>query len=440
MRVANATITRNYVKNLEKNYSLKYKSEQKISSHRQFLQASECPAQAASAMRVRKAIANLNNYQENLKTADTIYSSAESSIMAISEIIQTTYEKCIEAANGTSADVHTHSPDQLEMIATGVEEYADEICRLMNLTVADRKIFGGINNDEKAFNIEKGAVGTASTVTYNGVPVDTYSDPTMFPKGLSSYCDIGLGMQLSEDGRIDEQSALEITFNGVEVTGCGKEPTTAYFDLSEVKEGVDYAFELTIGNEGDKLQKYNITFKGGKDPAETRANINAALDGVDDFKKKISLYEHGTIVNGLNSKQIKVVDITNDVYSNGEALDVENQGKAYSSNIIQSILDAAEYIRGGDGEEIAKYADHIYALQTKVSLTLAKIGNTERFIEFNQERITNNLETLTGRQNDLESTDFPSETTTWKMLGSIYSATLQMSGSVIPQSIFQFIS
>ncbi|MBD5103844.1 MAG: hypothetical protein HDT47_03160, partial [Ruminococcaceae bacterium] len=78
MRVANATITRNYLKNLEKNYSLKYKSEQKISSYRQFGQASEMPAQAATAMRVRKAIANLNNYQENLKTADNIYSNAES--------------------------------------------------------------------------------------------------------------------------------------------------------------------------------------------------------------------------------------------------------------------------------------------------------------------------------------------------------------------------
>lgn len=438
MRVANATITRNYVKNLEKNYSLKYKSEQKISSHRQFMQASECPAQAASAMRVRKAIANLNNYQENLKTADSIYSSAESSIMAISEIIQTTYEKCIEAANGTSSDVHTHAPDQLEMIATGVEKYADEICRLMNLTVADRRIFGGINNDEKAFEIDWGE--KYSVVKYNGVAVDTYSDPAMFPHGLTSYCDIGLGMQVGDDGRIDEQSALKLTFNGVECTGCGKEPTTAFIDLDEVKDGVDYTFEMTIGNEGDNLQKYNITFKGGVDAAATRANINAALDAIPDFNKKISVYEHGTIVNGLNGKQVKIVDITNDVHNNGEALTVENQGKAYSSNVIQSILDAANYIRSGDGEEIAKYADHIYALQTKVSLTLSDIGNTERFIEFNQERITNNLENLTGRQNDLESTDFPSETTTWKMLGSIYSATLQMSGSVIPQSIFQFIS
>lgn len=438
MRVANATITRNYVKNLEKNYSLKYNSEQKISSYRQFMQASECPAQAASAMRVRKAIANLNNYQENLKTADTIYSSAESSIMAISEIIQTTYEKCIEAANGTSADVHTHAPDQLEMIATGVEEYADEITRLMNLTVADRRIFGGVNNDYKAFAIEKGAAG--ATVTYNGVAVDTYSDPNMFPQGVSSYCDIGLGMSVGADGRIDEQSALKITFNGVEATGCGKQPTTAFIDLDEIEKDVEYSFEMAIGNDGDEIKKYNITFKGGKDAAESRANINAELAKIDEFKGKVTVYEHGTIINDLNGKQIKITDTSDIAANGGNALSVENQGKAYSNNIIQSILDAAEIIRTGDGEEIARYADHIYALQTKVSLTLADIGNSTKFIEFNQERITNNLETLTGRQNDLESTDFPSETTTWKMLGSIYSATLQMSGAVIPQSIFQFIS
>lgn len=428
MRVANATITRNYVKNLEKNYSLKYKSEQKISSYRQFGQASEMPAQAASAMRVRKAIANLNNYQENLKTADNIYANAESSIMAISEIIQNTYEKCIEAANGTSSTVHTHAPDQMEMIAMGVESYADEISRLMNLTVADRRIFGGINNDEKAFSIK------GSAVYYNGVPVDQYSDPEMFPKSVSSYCDIGLGMTLDASGRIDEQSALKLTFNGVECTGCGKQPTTSYIDLDEIEDGVEYSFELSIGNQGGPIERYNITFTGGADSNASRDAINAAIkDAVG--SDKISVYEYGTIVNNLNGKQVKIKDTGEDA-----KLSVENQGSAYSNNVIQSILDAAQMIRTGNGKEIARYADHIYSLQTKISMTLAEIGNTTKFIEFNQERITNNLETLTQRQNDLESTDFPSETTTWKMLGSIYSATLQMSGSVIPQSIFDFIS
>lgn len=425
MRVSNQTVKRNYLSNLERNYSNKFNSEKKISAFRQYDEASEMPAQAATAMRVRKAISNLNTYQENLKTADNIYSNAESSVIAISDIIQLTYEKCIEAANGTSADVHTHAPDQLEMIAVNVEAYADEIARLMNLTVADRRIFGGVNNDEKAFSIEDGRV------IYNGVDVDTYNDPTMFPNSVVSYCDIGLGMTLDKNGRIDEQSALPLTFNGMDVIGCGKQPKSIYIDLDAIKEDQDYSFELTV--EG---KKHIIDFTGTGTAVGNKNAINDAIKaklGND----KVSVMEHGMFTNGL-AGDMSVVD-----KSVGEKLDIEEKGNSYSNNIIQSILDAAKLIREGNGKEIAKCADHIYSLQTTVSLTLAKIGTQTKFIEFNQTRITNNLENMSQRQNDLEAlvdTSLADEITNRDMLDALYTATLQMSASVLPQSIFNFIS
>ena len=425
MRVSNQTVTRNYLRRLETNYSNKFNSERKIAGFRQYDEASEMPAQAATAMRVRKAISNLNTYQENLKTADNIYSNAESSVTAISEIIQLTYEKCIEAANGTKSDVHTHAPDQMEMIAVNVEAYADEIARLMNLSVADRRIFGGVNNDEKAFSIEDGRV------IYNGVDVDTYSDPTLFPNSVVSYCDIGLGMTLDKNGRVDEQSALPITFNGVEVIGCGKAASTAFIDLSSAEPGKLYSFEMAVGSE-----KYTISFNAGVDSETTRDNINEELDKL--FSGKISVYENGTIINQLNDKPV-TIKANNE---GGYVLSVENQSNEYSNNIIQSILDAAKMIREGNGKEIAKFADHIYSLQTTVSLALAKIGTQTKFIEFNQTRITNNLENMGQRQNDLEAlvdTSLADEITNRDMLDSLYTATLQMSASVIPQSIFNFI-
>lgn len=425
MRVSNQTVKRNYLSNLERNYSNKFNSEKKISAFRQYDEASEMPAQAATAMRVRKAIANLNTYQENLKTADNIYSNAESSVTAISEIIQLTYEKCIEAANGTSADIHTHAPDQLEMIAVNVEAYADEIARLMNLSVADRRIFGGVNNDEKAFSIENGRV------IYNGVDVDTYNDPSMFPNSVVSYCDIGLGMTLDKNGRIDEQSALPITFNGMDVIGCGKQSQSFYIDLNAIVEDQEYSFELSVGN-----QKHTISFTGLGTPLGNKDAINNAIKdklGND----KVYIMEHGLLVNGL-SENTSIVD-----KSVGGKLNIEEKGNTYSNNIIQSILDAAKLIREGNGEEIAKCADHIYSLQTTVSLTLAKIGTQTKFIEFNQTRITNNLENMSQRQNDLEAlvdTSLADEITNRDMLDALYTATLQMSASVLPQSIFNFIS
>lgn len=426
MRIASQTVTRNYLNRMEKTYYDKYNSESKIANHRQYDEASEMPAQAATAMRVRKAIANLNTYQENLKTADTIYSSAESSVTAISEIIQITYEKCIEAANGTSSDVHTHTPDQMEMIAINIESYADEISRLMNLTVADRRIFGGINNDEKAFAIEDGRV------LYNGVDVDVYNDPEKFPNSRESYCDIGLGMLIDEKtGRVDEQSALPLTFNGCEVIGCGKQSKAFHIDLDAIEENTEYKFDLSVGD-----QTYRISFTGGATAADNRTAINDAIKlavGND----KISVMEHGMFTNGITEENFAIVD-----RSEGAKLNIENKSDAYSNNIIQSILDAAKMVREGNGEEIAKYADHVYDLQTKVSLTLAKIGNQTKFIEFNQTRVTNNLETMNQRQNDLEAladSNLAAEITNREMFDSIYTATLQMGASTIPQTIFDFI-
>ncbi len=426
MRVANQTVSRNYLKHLETNYSNVYKSQNKIDSTHQYEYGSENPINAAGELRVRKAIANLENYQYNLRTADSIYSAAESSVTAISEIIQTTYEKCIEAANGTSDEVHTHAPDQLDMIAMNVEAYADEIARLMNLVVADRRIFGGVNNDCKAFAIEDGRV------IYNGVDVDTYNDSTLFPNSRESYADIGLGMMLNEEGRVDEQSALALTFNGMDVIGCGKKETSPYIDLDSINDGTTYTFQLNVGS---KIEK-TVTFTGAATKEDNIKAINDAIAAEFDGKDSIKIYEHGLIVNGLNSEAISITDRT----AGTDKLGVENKGEEYSNNIIQSILDAAKIIRTGDGDEIAKYADHIYSLQTKVSLTLAKIGTQTKFIEFNQTRLTNNLTTLQERENDLYGTDFAAESTNLKNYDAIYSATLQMSAMVVPQSIFDFMS
>ena len=425
MRIATNRASSNYLRRLENNYSQKYNSELKISSFRQFQYASEAPAQAATAMRVRKAIANLNNYQENLKTAKSIYDTAESSVMSISELIQSTYEKLIEAANGT------HTQDQMDILANEIETFADEMCRLMNLTVADRRIFGGTNNNEKAFAIA--GSGDNKYVTYNGVPVNQYTDPTMYPFSNASYTDVGLGMKLNEDGNVDEQSALQVTFNGMEVLGCGIAATTGFVELGTIEDGKDYEFELAIGE-----SKYTISFTGVAGGAEAnRAVINKAID--DELAKfgvpngSISVAEYGTFVNKLNKEQLTVQSTGNN------ELRMRNQEYGYSSNVIQNILDAAACIRTMDGDEIARFADQVYSLQTTVSLALADFGHTSQFIEFNQTRITNNLYSLTERQDDLESTDLEGESTTWKLLDAIYSASLQMTSQAVPQSIFDFI-
>ena len=111
-----------------------------------------------------------------------------------------------------------------------------------------------------------------------------------------------------------------------------------------------------------------------------------------------------------------------------------------SKNIIQITLDAAQAVREGDKIKAMDYIDKLRAAQTSVSVAHADIGNKQEYIEYNTNRLTNNMETLLEQQNNLEGTDMGAETTNWKTLEAIYNVSLQLASSVIPMSIFQFIS
>lgn len=600
MRIAGSTIRRNYLKNYQRNYSDMFESEKKIETGRKFSRASESPIDAAEALRVRKALSELDTSTANLKSADSIYQSAESSMTTISELIQLTYEKLVEGAHGT------RNQDDLEILAKEVDEKAEEMIQLLNVDVADRKIFGGINNTTVAFEI-KGDNETGRYVTYNGVPVNASSDPFSFPDSEISYLDIGIGMSIdSSTERIDDQTALPITFNGVECTGCGVTKRYVSIDLDQIRAGENYKLNISLGTKqrtisfmgGNTIDKtisninaelktafqstpevdengtFNylnnvdgyikpevysyenaditdnrvdvsamsedkyysleisangktrtIDFKGDSDPNVTADNIRKALkkkfgddvdfsinsgfrDSVgkpvetlknsDDYANQASITqdddsasidlaaltdgkEYTLNVNGTkvtfiagateedniknlndamsspaafgkaNVPQIKSNSGLIDYDSSTDVIYVENASGAesqaefsesggYPNNIVQILLDSAKLLREGDQDMVARYADLLYDAQGSLSIAIAELGTHDQFIDFNLDRISDINLNLSDKQNDLEITDDASEITNWKVLESIYNATLQMGASLIPQSIFNYIN
>ncbi len=619
MRIAGNTLRRNYLNNYERVRSAKFESENRIETNRQYQRASQNPIKAALAMRVRQSLSEMQTYQTNLKSADSIYDLAEGSMQKISEQIQLVYEKLVEGAHGT------RNQHDLDIIAMDVEKKAEQMVELLNVTSADRKIFGGTNNETVAFKIE-GDSETGRYVTYNGVRLNASSDPLSFPYSEMSYLDIGVGITLSESApksvgtltedadlppsqkkvggeRVDGQTALPITFNGAECTGCGVTNRTVKIDLEQITPGSAYALDVSVGslkkrvefNGGDNVQmtidninealaeqfqltpevdangdvlylenredyteteiyNYNnaqiannqvnlramdsdhyysltvtssgktrvIDFQGDDDINVTLDNIRTAL--ADKFGDNApSVYSNG-VFSDENGNRVQVEntsDYTPDVSINGGNLDltklqagstysinvngtkvtftagasveenvksindamssgmafgksnvphidnssgiinydnngvdiiyVENARNAdnrveysesggYPKNIMQIVLDAAQLLREGDQDMVARYADLLYESQSSLSIAIAKLGTNDQFIDFNLDRIENYVLNLDDRQNELEYTDLPSEITHQKLLESIYNATLQMSATTIPMSIFNYIS
>lgn len=427
MRITSGTVTRRYLRNLELNYSGKNESENKIASNKKFTRASQNPINAAKALKVRKAMSELSDYKSNLNTAKSIYETAESAVMTCSELIQNSYEKLVYGADGTLGDAED------EILADTLEQFGEEMIKTMNLVVADRKIFGGVNNQTLAFTVEDNASG--KTVKYNGVSVNEYQEPSMFPQSSASYSDIGIGMTLLEDGTIDPQSALQVTFNGAEVMGCGLKSKINTFDLANMYG--EYSLDVTVGE-----TKKTIAFTADG----TADSINEALaeafgDG------NLTVGESGVLTNnilGSGSGSVTVantplLDPSDANYTEYEQANIQVTPTGYSDNIIQLVYDAAACLRSHDKLGAAKFADQLFASQTNLSLSIAGIGNREEFIDFNLERLTNNEYSLSEQQNDLEGADLGVEITNWKVMEAIYNATLQMSTSVVPMSIFNFM-
>lgn len=236
-------------------------------------------------------------------------------------------------------------------------------------------------------------------------------------------------MYLNDDGTVNEQSALPVTFNAMEYIGCGADEVKLTFDFASFTEG---NYTLNVSLDG-VFKPISFTVEAGDTNADISAKIQTALN--DSFGTgAISVSDDGSITTDYN----RTLYVTNHPSTETQAA-INIQTSGYPKNVIQLVLDAAKALRAGDAKQMMAYCDKINEAVTMISLSIARIGNAEEFIEFNTNRISNNLLVLKEQQNDLEGTDIGFETANWKVLSSIYNATLQMSTAVVPRSIFDFM-
>lgn len=197
-------------------------------------------------------------------------------------------------------------------------------------------------------------------------------------------------------------------------------------DLGSMISGAYYELKVVTGNGTDVK---NISFKAGDTPADTLKSIQDALAGtgvtLTNTKDDIYKFSEG-------------VAVANPIAASKENPVVQRES-IYSNNYIQLTLDAARALRQGDIEYANGCIDRIVTANENLLVEIADLGCNEDFISFNIDRITTREENLQERQVDLEATDAKSEITLWKTYEAMYNACLQMSSSVVPNSIFNYI-
>lgn len=208
---------------------------------------------------------------------------------------------------------------------------------------------------------------------------------------------------------------------------------TPYIDLEKLTNGKSYSFDIYANG-----KKKTINFIAGATAADSMKNIQDKLN--EEFKKEKNtptIAEDGSITVKNNAGENSQVYLSK---SDGGDAPVFKNGDTYSNNYIQVTLDAAAALRRGDIEYANACIDRIVSSSENLLVEIADLGNAEEYIEFNTNRFDTRELNLKDRQKSLEATDLESEITLMKTYEAIYNACLQMSSSIIPNSIFNYIS
>ena len=204
-------------------------------------------------------------------------------------------------------------------------------------------------------------------------------------------------------------------------------------DFDSLSDGKEYSLKVVYENR-TKL----VTFTAG---ANQDANVNSIQNalisafGKDGIQNKINIDSDG-VISANSGDPVSVTTVTPGTKDDAA---VASRDVIYSNNYIQLTLDAARALRSGDIDYANGCIDRIVSANEHLLVQIADLGCNEDFIEFNTEKLTTRETNLAERQNELEVTDAEKEITLWKTYEALYNACLQMSSSVVPNSIFNYI-
>ncbi len=335
MRITQSFTNRTYLKNNNRLLSNMNKSMTKIWTQKEFLRASEDAINASRAMTVRRNLRELDMYDENLEAAKGVFSAAETGLTTLGHDVYLDVQNKLETAcNGT------YNEDDLKIFANELRNYGDFAVETLNGDYAERNLFGGTNNSEPPFKITENADGR-TTVTYNGVAVNTIKDIDAVPGSKPIYIDIGIGIKYDENYEIDPQTAVDVSLNGAKLTGYGQETTA--------------------------------------------------------------------------------------------------DGKVYSKNFVQLIYDAAYALDNGDVDYANAVLDKFNQANSHVLTEITTLGSKQNSMDFYMTKNEDYRMSLKERQNNVEGCDMNEQIVDLEATEAAYNAILQMSSTILPKSIFDFI-
>lgn len=240
MRITTSMVLRNYNANLNSSLTNLDSARMKVITKRNFNSIAEDPAAATKAFRLRRQLADNEDYQSNLEAVQARFDGVESSALQITNALKKVNADVLQGIDGST------SADQRKSIALTLRETAKSIVLNANATYGDSFIFSGASTKEVPFVLDDDG-----KLTYRGVDVDsTDPDDLAILKNLSNekvYLDLGFGLK-ENAGQLVDDSAFNISVPGINLLGYGRND-----------DGISKNVVTLLNDMADELEKPTIS-------------------------------------------------------------------------------------------------------------------------------------------------------------------------------------
>lgn len=143
MRITNNMLINNMINYIGNNLTRMDKFQNQLATGKKISVPSDDPVVAARALKLRTDVAEVDQYQRNVKDAQSWMEITEDSLAKIGDVLQKVRELTVQGANGTLTQSDT------QKINEEVKQLRTQLIHLGNSTYAGRYIFSGYKTDQK---------------------------------------------------------------------------------------------------------------------------------------------------------------------------------------------------------------------------------------------------------------------------------------------------
>ncbi len=273
--------------------------------------------------------------------------------------------------------------------------------------------------------VTNNAVALNSSKMTGVLPVKTIVYPPNWEEFYEYDQHGNLNVKKDEDGN-DVRIPRTVTYNGIPVNfnALEKDADGNFVNgqgeyCVRVYDGDNWDEELFVldPNEAQQRNDNSLVFPGSKPIlVDIGIGIKYNVDGTVDEQTALDIALNGASITGSG---------------------MDNEG--YSQNLIQLILDSAYSLYKGDQDTANAIIDKANTANNHILTEITTLGTKQNSIDFYLERNEDYELNLDERQNVVEGTDMNEEITHWYNVQAAWDASLKMSSSTLPTSIFDFI-